>query len=246
MPPRHPLLTASSVLARVTSVVPRVCAGCRGRGGSLCRDCAPLLHGPARTAFVRPRPDGLPEVWAVADYDGPVREAVVAFKDHGRWALRAALGAALTTSVAAAATGAVDPSRLTLVPVPGSPGSARDRDGDHVLELCRVAAAHLRASGVRVGVDAVLVGVRPRRDQVGLGRTARADNLRGSMAPTTRAAGLSGVVLVDDIVTSGATLTEAARALRSVGVEPLGAAVVAATRVRHRPETMPLLRVWSE
>jgi predicted amidophosphoribosyltransferase len=172
-------------------------------------------------------------VWAVADYEGPVREAVVAFKDHGRWALRAALGAALAVSVAAAAADLPDPSTLTLVPAPGSPGSARARDGDHVLELCHVAARRLRRVGVGVRVARVLVGVRRRHDQVGLGRAARADNLRGSIAPTAAATGLPGVLLIDDVVTSGATLAECARALRTVGVEPFGACVVAATRGRH-------------
>ena len=221
------------MLAFASSLVPRVCAGCRGHLGPLCPACAAHLAGPARPAVVRPRPDGLPTVWAVADYEGPTREAVVAFKDHGRWALRAVLGATLAVSVAAAAADLPDPSLLTLVPAPGSPGSARARDGDHVLELCHVAARRLRGIGVVVRVAPVLVGVRRRRDQVGLGRAARADNLRGSIAPTTAATGLPGVLLVDDVVTSGATLAECARALRSVGVEPFGACVVAATRGRH-------------
>jgi predicted amidophosphoribosyltransferase len=194
--------------------------------------CAPLVRGPAYLAQVRPRPDGLPPVWAVAAYDGPVREAVVAFKDHGRWVLRGELGAALATSVAALVARAPDPSRIVLVPVPGSPGSAQARDGDHVDELCAVAVRRLRAEGVDARTLRAVVSVRRRRDQVGLGRAARAANLRHSMAPTRTAAALRGVVLVDDVVTTGATLAEAARALRGVGVEPVGAAVVAATRVR--------------
>jgi predicted amidophosphoribosyltransferase len=99
-------------------------------------------------------------------------------------------------------------------------------------ELWRVLDV-LSENGVRVRVAPVLVGVRRRRDQVGLGRAARSDNLRGSIAPTTAASGLRGVVLVDDVVTSGATLAECARALRTVGIEPLAACVVAATRARH-------------
>ncbi len=77
-----------------------------------------------------------------------------------------------------------------------------------------------------------LTSVRRRRDQVGLDRAARAANVAASMAPTTAALRLPRdvpVVLVDDVVTTGATLGEAARALRACGVEPVAAAVVAAT-----------------
>jgi predicted amidophosphoribosyltransferase len=67
---------------------------------------------------------------------------------------------------------------------------------------------------------------------VGLDRAGRAANLAASMAPTTAALRIDPdvpVVLVDDVVTTGATLLEAARALRTVGLDPVAAAVVAAT-----------------
>ena len=225
-----------AIRRRISAILPRQCAGCRGDHGPHCGSCTTALHSAAYPAQVRPRPPGLPSVWAVAVYDGAVREALVAFKDHGRWALRGPLGEALATSVAAVALLAPDPSRLVLVPVPGSPGSARARDGDHVREIAVVAARVLRSRGVVVRVVAAVTSVRRRDDQVGLGRTARAVNLRESMAPTAAAGGLvraSAVVLVDDLVTSGATLAEAARALRTLGVEPTGAAVIAATARRR-------------
>lgn len=237
-------LSSLSSLTSLTSlwslVGTSVCAGCRGEPGPLCADCLALLGGPAYAARVVPRPAGLPAVLAVAAYDGPVREALVAFKDHGRWSLRRPLGEALARSVAAAlldddAAGLHDDGAgldVVLVPAPGSPGSARERDGDHVRELAAVAARVLRRQGVEVRVVAALASVRRRRDQVGLGRQARADNLAGSMAPTTAARRLRArttVVVVDDVVTTGATLLEAARALRTCGVEPRAAAVVAAT-----------------
>jgi predicted amidophosphoribosyltransferase len=219
----------SSLLALVAS---STCAGCRGEGGPLCPACAALLRGPAYDAPLSPRPAGLPPVLAVAAYDGPVREAVVAFKDHGRWSLRAQLGDALARSVAAALVLAPEPDRVVLVPAPGSPGSALERDGDHVRELAGRAAVRLRRAGVAVRVVPALTSVRRRRDQVGLDRAARATNLASSMAATTAALRLprrTPVVLVDDVVTTGATLGEAVRALRSCGVDPLAAAVVAAT-----------------
>jgi predicted amidophosphoribosyltransferase len=198
-------------------------------------------------------------VHAVAAYSGPVREALVAFKDHRRWLLREPLGRALARAVAAAliepAGGARDRpvARVALVPVPGSPGSARLRDGDHVRELADVAARVLaREVGVAVRVVPALVAVRRRQDQVGLDQRARRTNLAASMAadparlpdlidapaitgaaeparpPAHVASPGLAVVVVDDLVTTGATLAEAARALRAVGVAAPLAAVVAA------------------
>ncbi len=190
------------------------------------------MTGPAVDAELRPWPAGLPRVVARSAYDGPLREALVAFKDHGRWSLRAPLGSALAAAVAALLVDADDPTHVTLVPVAGSPGSVRARDGDHVHELAGTAARVLRGHGVDTRVARVLLPGRRRHDQVGLGRAARAANLRGSMRVSTAAAALTGVVLVDDLVTTGATLAEAARALRTTGVAALGAAVVAATRTR--------------
>jgi predicted amidophosphoribosyltransferase len=88
--------------------------------------------------------------------------------------------------------------------------------------------------------------LRPRRrvaDQTGLSSTQRAANLSGAfgvagggIGPLRAARGRSAVaVLVDDIVTTGATLAEAARALREVGVDVPLAITVAATRRRERP-----------
>jgi predicted amidophosphoribosyltransferase len=172
-------------------------------------------------------------VTAASVYAGPLREALVAFKDHGRWSLRTTLGSVLAVAVGGLLVDLpAGPDEVTLVPVAGSPGSVRSRDGDHVRELAEVAARTLRRLGVDVRVRALLVPGRRRVDQVGLGRWERALNLQGSMRPTPAAARARGVVLVDDLTTTGATLAEAARALRSAGCVPLGASVVAATRTR--------------
>jgi predicted amidophosphoribosyltransferase len=212
--------------------VTRPCAGCRGPGGPWCASCAATVTGPAAYADLRPWPEELPPVTAASVYAGPVREALVAFKDHGRWSLRTVLGSALATAVARLLVDLSPQGAVTLVPVAGSPGSVLARDGDHVRELAEVAAGVLRRAGLEVRVRTVLVPVRRRDDQVGLGRAARAANLRGAMRPRRGADRLTAVVLVDDLVTTGSTLAEAARALRSEGCRPLGAAVVAATRTR--------------
>jgi predicted amidophosphoribosyltransferase len=72
-------------------------------------------------------------------------------------------------------------------------------------------------------------------DQVGLGRQARLDNRTGALVAARRLAG-QRVLLVDDIVTTGATLLDARRAILLAGGEVIGAATVAETR-RHHPVT---------
>ena len=124
---------------------------------------------------------------------------------------------------ACAATLTGPASRADLRPVPEGlpPVLARAAYAGPLRELASVAAAALRACGADVRVGAALTGVRRRRDQVGLGRADRAANLAGSMRAAGASRRLVDVVLVDDLTTTGSTLAEAARALRSVGVEPL-------------------------
>ena len=117
-----------------------------------------------------------------------------------------------------------------LVPVPSARRAVRRRGHDPVLRSARRAAATLRRSGQR---GAVVPALRHRRrvaDQAGLGRRQREQNLRGSLACTrsvVRIVDGGCVLIVDDIVTTGATLRESARALVAAGVRPCGAVVVA-------------------
>ena len=216
-------------------VVASGCAGCAEPGALLCPVCTRLLAAaPARTE-PDPAPLGLPPLWAVAAYDGPVRALLLAHKEDARLALGRPLGRALARAVVAA----VDPGRgapLALVPVPSRPGAARRRGHSPLLRTAQVAAAILRSAGGSVRVLPALSHRRSVGDQAGLDARARRANLHRALAVPTHLRGLLGgpltVVLVDDVVTTGATLAEAARALRAAGVPPVGAAVIAATARR--------------
>ncbi|GAB3124467.1 hypothetical protein GCM10027160_45940 [Streptomyces calidiresistens] len=211
----------------VSLVLPAACAGCAGRGALLCGSCRGLLtrEGPRR---IRPRPEppGLPPVLAAAVYADQTRAVLLAHKERGRLPLAGPLGVALAGAVSAAVwAGAASRARprpgelVRLVPIPSERAAVARRGHDPVLRIARAAAACLRRSGHGARVVPCLRRSRPAADQVGLGPAERRENLAGALAavPPPVSAGAGPVVLVDDLITTGATLAEAARALREAG-----------------------------
>jgi predicted amidophosphoribosyltransferase len=228
------------------------CAGCRAPGRLVCRSCLTLLVGPAAPAWPDPVPAGLPEPWAVTGYAGPARAILLAYKERATSGLASVLASSLANAVVAAAdqslaersaadddvSGPTTRPGLVLVPVPSSRRARRERADDVVLRLARGAAARLRRSGIDARVVAALHHVREVRDSAGLSADERAANLTAAFG-LRRGAGpaLDGVsvVLVDDVITTGSTLSESARVLRGCGAVVTGAATVAATKRRCAP-----------
>jgi predicted amidophosphoribosyltransferase len=220
--------------AALDLVLPQRCAGCGDAHGLLCVACAALLDGPAGVRPPRPVPPGLPRPWAVAAYTGAVRHMIVAHKERGRTGLARPLGAGLATAVLAAAHDAQVPvldaqGPVLLVPVPSSRASVRRRGHDPTLRLARAAARETARAGTAVSVVRALAHRRRVADQSGLTAVERAANLAGALTARYDLRGAT-VIVVDDVITTGATLAEAARALRAGGARVRAAAIVAATR----------------
>lgn len=214
-------------------VFPAGCVGCETPGVLVCDRCLDSLRRAARPATPRPRPTGLPPTWTIAEYDGAVRALLIGYKERGRLGLRDPLAAALTGSLSSACAGAGDP--LLVVPVPSSRAAVRLRGDDVVGILVARATARLRRIGLRVRVAPVLQQRPGVQDSAGLSAVARAANLRDALTVRPgwgpRLLG-AHVVLADDLITTGASLAEAARVLRAGGAEVHAAATIAAT-VRH-------------
>ncbi|WP_371497342.1 ComF family protein [Kitasatospora sp. NBC_00374] len=231
-------IPATHRLGLLDLLLPAVCVGCRGGPGQLCPECRRLLAaarpGPAGP---RPAPPGLPPLHAAGPYAEPLRSLLIAHKERGALRLAGPLGALLAGAVRSAAG---DTGPVLLVPVPSTRRSVRARGHDPMLRLARSAARALRRSGRYARVAPVLRQTRRVADQAGLDADGRRRNLAGALAvPARSAARLGGagqrhrLVLVDDLVTTGASLAEAARALAAAGLAPYAAATVAA--VARRP-----------
>ena len=213
------------------------CVGCGRPGRPLCPHCRAELPTGAGQRWPTPCPAGLVAPYAAGDYDGLLRAMVLAHKERRVLALGRPLGSVLATAVTAAAATS---GPIVLVPVPSRAASVRARGHDPTLTMTALAARELRGRGrgeVRV---ARLLRLRPGVvDQAGLDAAGRAANLAGSMAASAaavrrlaRRCPRAHVVVCDDVLTTGATVREAQRALEAAGVPVLAAAVVAATRRR--------------
>lgn len=193
-------------------LLPVWCAGCDRPDVALCTECRRLL---------RPRVCRRPltaqiDVFSALDFDGVPARVVRAFKEDGRTALARALG----TALAAAAGEAVEATGHDplIVPVPSSRRAFRRRG----YEIAGLLARRAGLSPVPALVSRGTVA-----DQRGLDRRGRAENVAGIL----RARGVAGVevIVVDDVVTTGATLREAVRALSDDGARVVSAVTVAAT-----------------
>ncbi|PXX68988.1 putative amidophosphoribosyltransferase [Nocardia tenerifensis] len=203
-------------------ILPASCAGCRTAGVGWCDECAAVLAAPPTRVWPRTDP-GVP-CWTLGPYAGPARRAVLAAKERGRRDLAEPLGLALAGGLARLRT---RDRPLVLVPAPSRRAAARRRGGDPVQRTALVATSWLPDSQM-VSLLRVWWGV---HDSVGLTPRERVHNLRGRITtipgrdavppiPTN-----AEVVLVDDVLTTGATARESVRALARIGL-PARAAVV--------------------
>lgn len=239
---------AGAVTAFGDLVLGTSCVVCGGAARTICRVCRLLLAPDPWEVDAR--------VTAARPYDEATARLVVAWKERGWWALTPDLALLLAAAVVVALGRGAGPwaagsagrgvgpwaakgTAVDLVPVPTSRRNRRRRGRDHAVELGRAAASALAVQGV----DARLVrGLRLRRqtvDQASLHAAERRRNVSGAFA--ARPVRWSGgpVVLVDDVTTTGATLSAATRALEVAGVSVSAVAVVAAVPGVGAPHVAP-------
>jgi len=222
--------------ALVGLVLPLQCAGCGLDDVGWCAGCRrPFEAGPRRCEQRAGRLDLLDgraplPVWALADCVGSARETVVAWKDRGRYDLTPLLAG--VARVAAARGGDAwlpAGAPVLVVPAPSTAAARRRRGGNLVDALARAVADGLSAGGRPARPAPVLT--RRGVDQAGLGARARGTNLAGRVRVRGDGRDLRGrdVLVVDDVLTTGATIAACRVALEASGARVVGAFTLAST-----------------
>lgn len=203
------------------------CPGCERPRLGVCPACAARIRG-CRPFLVPGQPA---PVAAAGVYAGSLRGVLLAAKERSALGMIPLLGSRLAAAVAVLALGEELSGPLLLVPVPSARAQVAQRGIDLTRSLARSAASELSRAGLPTSVAVGLELARRPQDQSDLGRDARWVNLAGAFRGRP---GLVGqLVIVDDIVTTGATLAESVRALTEAGSQVRGAATVAATPIRR-------------
>jgi predicted amidophosphoribosyltransferase len=218
--------------AALDLALPAACAGCGREGAPLCERCVPALDArldlPGGTAIGLPAelPDTLLQLEWCAAFTGPVRDALHQLKYSSERRLAVPLGRAVARRWARVGVGAT-----VVVPVPVHAHRERQRGYDQAALIAAVAAGELHLPFARA-----LERGRVTVAQFELGRDQRAANVAGAFRPrdgdpaAVPAVAERWVLLVDDVVTTGATLGACGEALERMGAFGVSAIAVARER----------------
>ncbi|MBG6123159.1 ComF family protein [Corynebacterium aquatimens] len=200
-------------------IIPRRCAGCGAPGDHLCSRCKRGLASPPYR--VSPAVNPLVPVFALGPYADPHRAVILAMKEHNNMAVRRHIGAVLSAALQYEEARGEIPYGATLVPAPTRPSSARARGGDHVTAMCR------HSGYPTVPVLALREGT---ADQAQLSAAARRTNIATNLElePGFEAALAGPLIVVDDVVTTGATLESSVATLLAHGGDVAACLVLSA------------------
>lgn len=196
-------------------LLPRRCAGCRAPGHLLCPRCRtqlaapPFRHTPGAPVHV--------PVFALGPYADPHRGVILAMKEHNNITVRRHVGAVLAAALQYLEARGEIPSGTHLVPAPTRATSARSRGGDPVTAICRAA---------QYPTHPVLQLAENTPDQGSLDESGRRRNLQGMVSIS--AVPTRPVIVVDDVVTTGATLQASVEKLLALGGDVRACLVLAA------------------
>ncbi len=212
---------ARPLVSLLDAFVPALCISCKAAGSLFCVRCRsalkPNVHSVRRHDF---------SGFSTFELDANLANVILAFKDRGRTAMAPYLARQLVMSVEH-----IDQDAATLVALPSSHGAIIRRGYDANWLLAKALS---KVSGLPVAKSLLSFDRQP-ADQRSLSAAERVANLKFTMKSPK---GQGKLILVDDVVTTGASLLEGRRALIDAGFSVIGFATIAETLLQ-KPVNIP-------
>ena len=210
------------ILSELTQLVfPTRCYGCNALGISICSTCRrewiPRYYKTQISVL---------NVYSALIYTPTASKIILAAKENGLQGADDLLIAAVMHILAKVR---LDKGYFTLVPVPSSKQSQRGRGRSFIVDLTKTIS---KLTGIAVN-DCLQVSRRV-SDQSGLTRVQRISNMQGAFSVKPGSILRGNAIVIDDVVTTGATLREAARALNSQGFHAFGSVCAVTACVAQR------------
>ena len=189
-------------------VFTKVCISCTTPGYWLCPPCLSLWNTNVKKNSIDSKP-----IYFKCDYTSKTASVILAAKEGNDLKSTALLASAISESIALSITDLGLSNLITLISIPSAPSSIRRRGRDHINTLAEYVLKDLHQKSITAYYLPILFQKKSIRDQSQLSSQQRIENTKGKFSVKSCEIPQGAVYLIDDLITTGASMLEGVRAL---------------------------------
>ena len=200
-------------LALKELIYPTTCAGCNLIGIQICNTCGENWQAAPKLNFV-----GKQKLYFVAKYNPQSARIILSAKENTNKFCIDLLAHCIARSITFALPVSIWAQQITITTIPSSPAAIRRRGRDHISELAKQVVKLLATENISATYIPILYLAKNIKDQSGLNSSQRAQNLSGAFSIKNCEIPTGDLFLIDDLVTTGASIQEGVRALANAKI----------------------------
>ncbi len=194
-------------------VYPTTCAGCNLLGTQLCNSCSETWFTPPKLNYL-----GESKLYFVANYNPQSARIILAAKEDGNVFCINLLARCIARSIIFALPESFIAQPVAIITIPSSPAAIRRRGRDHISQVAKQVVKNLAVENIPATYSPVIYLSKNIKDQSKLNSRQRTQNLSGAFSVKNCEIPSGDLFLIDDLVTTGASIQEGVRALANAKI----------------------------